>query len=373
MNCPSPKRRRGFTLIELLVVIAIIGVLIALLLPAVQKVREAANRISCANNMKQLGLAIHNYHDTFKHVPPWGFDFSGYNPDPTNPLGPQTQGHSAQILLLPFIEQDNLYATVRIDYSVIDPNQWPPNWAAVFGLKGNPNDNVEIKTYMCPSAPQRQLNYEPYFVSLGLPDAGPFPLGLTDYAVVKGYTKWFNSDPTVTPIQGPTCAPNSPFSTAGIFAADNVGAMGRKGIKTKSGMQHTLRFADILDGLSNTILMGEDAGQHQNYIHGGIPYTMATPTPAWWDGPMGWMLNSAIADYNTAISVVGFDGSGTQWAGGCSCVNANNAWQLFSFHPGGVNTLRGDGSVQYMQESITPSVLGGLVTRAGREIINEDF
>src|SRR5439155_17892348 len=119
MKRPSPKDRQGFTLIELLVVIAIIGVLIALLLPAVQKVREAANRISCSNNMKQLGLAIHNYHDTFKALPPYGYDFT-YNPNPNNPLGPQTAGHSAQTLLLPFLEQDNIYNQAHINYSVID-------------------------------------------------------------------------------------------------------------------------------------------------------------------------------------------------------------------------------------------------------------
>jgi prepilin-type N-terminal cleavage/methylation domain-containing protein/prepilin-type processing-associated H-X9-DG protein len=369
MNCPSPKARRGFTLIELLVVIAIIGVLIALLLPAVQKVREAANRTQCANNLKQLGLAIHNYHDTFKALPPWGFDFT-YNPNPMNPLGPQNQGHSAETLLLPFLEQDNIYRRVRVDYSVNDPNNWEPAYAGIFGLPGALSVYPNLSVLTCPSTPDHQVDYEPYFVSLGLPDKGPFPLGGTDYAVVKGYTKYFNSDPSAP--QGPTCAPGSPFSTAGIFADDNVGAMGRLGLKTPNGMQHTTRLQDISDGTSHTILMAEDAGRHQNYIAGHIPYTSPPPTPNYWDGPNGWMLNAAFADYNNAISVVGLSGDGKTLAGGCACVNVNNAWQIYSFHPGGVNTLRGDGSVQFMQESIGPPILAALITRAGGEVFSED-
>src|SRR6266568_6807599 len=110
MNCPSSKARRGFTLIELLVVIAIIGVLIALLLPAVQKVREAANRTQCANNLKQIGLAVHNFHDTYGVFPTqggWWYAGPAYDSSGT-PLGYKYQTAGWLFQILPFIEQDNL-------------------------------------------------------------------------------------------------------------------------------------------------------------------------------------------------------------------------------------------------------------------------
>jgi prepilin-type N-terminal cleavage/methylation domain-containing protein len=344
------RRRPAFTLIELLVVIAIIAILIGLLLPAVQKVREAASRMSCSNNLKQLGVALHNYENAYGYLPPYGFDFN-YNPRPANPYGDQRQGHGALGLILPFIEQQNLINIVHPEASVIDPINLPPNWGTAIG------GTTKIKTFQCPSTPAHVIDYGPYFHSLGLPDLGPMNLGGTDYAVVRGLNSNFCA----------ACAPASP--------SGNVGALGVKGTMTTGGLTDgRVKILDITDGTSNTILLGEDASRHQVYARRTAFTPNAPCTSTFGSGGVlicGWTLNSAWGDYNTYIEVRGFSNDGTVRDGGCCVVNCNNVSQFYSFHTAGTNTLRADGSVHFVSEGIAPGVLAALVTRAGGEVINE--
>src|SRR5262245_26524100 len=188
VNLSPTRRRGGFTLIELLVVIAIIAVLIGLLLPAVQKVREAAARSTCSNNLKQLGLALHNYENTNGKLPPWGFDFAT-NPRPANPYGNQRQGFTSIVLIAPYIEQGNLANLVNQTISILDPLNLP---APAPGAS-NPAGSTPVKVFVCPSTPGSTdlANYDLIMGGYpGFPATG-HRYSRTDYWPMRGF------DPTL--------------------------------------------------------------------------------------------------------------------------------------------------------------------------------
>jgi prepilin-type N-terminal cleavage/methylation domain-containing protein/prepilin-type processing-associated H-X9-DG protein len=199
-------RRRGFTLIELLVVIAIIGVLIALLLPAVQKVREAANRMACANNLKQIGLAFHNYENTYGAFPP------AYDAIHSPP-----RGHAWGTYLLPYLEQENLYRQYDFDLLISDP--------------GNLNViQTQLKVMQCPSSPYPNRSYSYTYQQMTISAASG------DYGVTSGILGNYWSNYVNTPTNS------------------------RDGVLRNNAYT---QISQITDGTTNSILLGEYAGRDQ--------------------------------------------------------------------------------------------------------------
>ena len=334
--------RKGFTLIELLVVIAIIGVLIGLLLPAVQKVREAANRASCQNNLKQIGLALHNYHDAFKRFPPGYVDANtktsadmGGTPD--NDLGP---GWGWASFLLPNLEQGNVYD--RINFSV--------------GVGMGVNVQISqqpLRIFQCPSD--------------GLQDA--FPI----------YDSSF-TNPIATVAHGNYVANNGwpeCFNNAGGNFPGGVGNDGLPGTKGSAAngpffRNSKTKIADVFDGMSNTIFVGERSSNHAPSTWTGAvtgarcPAWMATlPYTEPYTPPPGPSYDNA--DFDEAFILA--HGNATHLPSADFPVYDPDTF--YSYHSGGANFLFGDGSIHFLAGNIDPGTYQALCTMAGREILGE--
>ncbi len=320
-NKPS-RLARAFTLVELLVVIAIIGVLVALLLPAVQAAREAARRTQCVNNLKQIGVGFHNYHDTFGVLPPAYVIQPGGGgvhgpPDPeTRDAGP---GWAWGALLLPFLEQSPLHAA--FDFNL-------PCWHADNASPAR----TQLSVFLCPSATGTNR-----------------PVDIRD-----------GDGQTLATFGRSTYVLNAGRAAPWDFDVDSYQGIADGPLYRNS----PTRFADVVDGLSNTVF----AGEHHPLVSdktwvGVVPGAEVCPTPQFafsYCEPAGTLVNVH---------------SGPAASEGYVIHPPNNPLAhvdaMYAQHPGGCNVLLGDGSVRFVSETINQLTWAALATRAGGEVIGD--
>lgn len=375
--------RAGFTLIELLVVIAIIAILIALLLPAVQQAREAARRTQCKNNLKQIGLAFHNFEGTYGFLPT-----SLRPPSNLGTAGAEQSRVSVLTDLLPYVEQANIYS--RYNKTI--------NWNQGTNI---PLSQTKIDGFNCPSDPQAGV--------LDTAPPGSTAAYIPGIAATTAYSPVYGIAPGVfTQLLGLSGPPDLYRDPASVAAGESPAYSYTRGmfpknatINPSTGLQSNrgAQFRDVTDGLSNTLAIAESAGRPFVYVKGrklggGNALTDTDPASTNTD-----RLNSGgWARPASDIIIYGETTAATGVLGGTVAINATNGHNLrgltytsagvsaqivgtpigihgtgapYSFHTGGAQFTLGDGSVRFISENINFSVFVALVTPAGGEVVGE--
>jgi prepilin-type N-terminal cleavage/methylation domain-containing protein/prepilin-type processing-associated H-X9-DG protein len=334
----KPVLRSAFTLVELLVVIAIIAILLGLLLPAVQKIREAAARAQCTNNLKQIGVALHVYHDANLRFPPGYIDGNtDPNSTPDNDVGP---GWGWASFLLPYLEQQNVYNQI--------------NFRQTVGSGSNTAiSQYPLKIHQCPSDPYQQ-SFPVYDSTFTTPIA---MLAHGNYVGCNGWEECFN---------GAGGNPQGGTGTDGLS-----GNYGQAGVGVFYRNSQT-RIASVTDGMSNTIFVGERSGNHApstwtGAVPGGrCPAWMAAQPPSPYSPPPGPAYDNA--DFGEALVLAH-----------CNPTHLPSADfpifdpdTFYSMHTGqGANFLFGDGSVHFLTSGINPTTYQALATIAGGEVATD--
>lgn len=389
----SPRRRPAFTLVELLVVIAIIGVLLALLLPAVQSAREAARRAQCANNLKQLGIAVHNYHDAFHSFPPiyclsgvGTFDTAGgtyYAPVKNRVATPWS------VFLLGYLEQSQIYQQWDFRFPAVSDATvmgWPAGMEAC-GQKNCELAAANISPYLCPSAPAGRNTpavFDAHSCSLVkdkmivLTGAATLTWGggpLDYIPVIRAQPPFTNTAYWYHPEYNPSVGTNE--DAKGPLRAFDT-------FNTRLTPDICSKFDDVKDGASNTLLFGEHAGGNGYYVrpyrHCQIVLNGAADV-ANSAGAMGGTWAAYMAG-NINISGSLFTGlpyvsPGTYTVDNLtsdllvSAINCTNFFKhgFYSFHPGGINVVMCDGAVRFVSENIQAYVLCSMITAHNHETV----